>query len=291
MTKLVERAMLTSLHISSYSGMMADKEVTEEVHEAFKADQAAGKYNKRLIALKFFKGVASASNVAKKIHRLYTLPWDDDGTRILTKTGFFKYTEKMKEAKRDFEDEVADFIKDLPAYIDEARTRLGSMFNEEDYPSKEELKNKFNFDIELRQLPDSKDFRVTLSDDQVKTITKDIERRTNQRLEKAVNDIFERIQQRVENVRDQLKKFSGDGSDGSRKVLRSTTIYSVFDLCELIPTLNVTDDPRIEALRKQLMDEIVNPASPEILRVDVKARQAAVKSAEDVLKKIKAYTK
>lgn len=292
MTKLSERAMLVSLHIGSWQGMMHDRTVTEEISEQFKAEKEAGRYNKRLVANKFLRGVETAHRHARGIHKLLTLPWEDDGTRILTAKGYTKYQEKMHVCRLQIETEVRDFINGLPEYITEAQTRLGEMFNIEEYPSADQLKEKFNFDVEVGSLPDAADFRAKLSDDTVKSIVKDIEKRCNLRLENAVNDVFERVIPLLKNMIKRLRDYQpASGTDKAKGVIRDPLVYNIYELAETMPTLNFTEDPRIDKLREQLIAELVDPASPEILRSDTKARQAAITNAEKILKKVEGYLK
>ena len=96
MTSLNERTVLTCLHIGSYNGKAVDREITEEVSEQHHADlKDAGRYSKQLIASKFLKPVVSKIGTARKLHRLLTLPWDDDA-RILSNTGFTHYSDQMR---------------------------------------------------------------------------------------------------------------------------------------------------------------------------------------------------
>src|ERR1700690_2240110 len=143
--KLIERAMLATLRISSWSGMMHDQDVTDEVNDSHKAAREAGRYNKRLVAHKFFSGLSNAHTKARRIHRLLTLPWQDDGTRILASAGYINYTTKMKECRHRVEAEVKAFLLDSKPYIDEAKQRLGTMFSADDYPSTLDLQSKFGF--------------------------------------------------------------------------------------------------------------------------------------------------
>jgi hypothetical protein len=293
MTMLSERAMLANLHMGSYSGMMFDREVTDEISEYYKADiKTAGRYNKRLVAPQFLSSVGSAQSNARKIHKVLTLPWDDDGTRILTTAAFMQYQSKLREAKVKVDVEVKRFIDELPSAIDEARGRLKDMFRIEDYPTAEELAAKFTFDIEYRNLPEAGDFRAKLSDDATKAVVKDIERRCNQRLENAMNDVFERVYKLVKHMVDRLREYQpSDNGKRASGIIRDSVIYNIHELAEIMPTLNFTEDPRIEKLRQQLLDELVEPASPEILRSDAKSRQLAITNAEKILKKVGGYLK
>lgn len=289
--KLSERAMLVSLHISSWSGMLVDREVTDEVNESHKAEKEAGRYNKRLVASSFLKGVSSAHNSARHAHRVLTLPWEDDGTRILAAAGYMTYTAKMKECRLKAEAEVKAFLQDPDPYIREGKIRLGTMFNVDDYPSVDDLKSKFGFDVEVKPMPESGDFRAKLSDDSTKSIIRDIERRTNQRLENAMNDVFRRVQDVVKHMAEKLREFSEPKEGNRAGTIRDTVVYNVSELAqEILPMLNVTDDPRITALQQQLMTDLVEH-SPEILRADAKLRKETLSKADRLLKKVQGYMK
>lgn len=292
MTKLSERAMLVGLHIGTYSGMQFDKLVSEEISASYKADvKKAGRFNKRLIDSRFLAGVSGAHFNARTTHKLLTLPWEDDGTRILTTAAYIEYVRKMKEARARVENEVKEFVKGLPEYITEARIRLGNMFVEEDYPTEDELRSKFKYDVEVKPLPEASDFRAQLSDEATKHITKDIERRINRKMETAINDIFERVAERVGALVKKLREYQpASGDQKANGVLRTELVHNIYEFANMMPLLNVTDDPRVNALQKQLVDELVE-FSPVILRTDAKIRAQVLSNADKILRKVQGYMK
>jgi hypothetical protein len=292
MSTLSERAMLVSLHINVWGGMAIDKEVSEEVNESFSADKTeAGRYSKRLVAKQFFKSMSVAHSTLKKTHKVLTLPWEDDGTRILSTVSYVRYHADMLDGKRRAEAEVKKFLAPeyRKEYINEARVRLGDMFNEDDYPSELELKKKFSIDLEVKKVPESKDFRAKLSEDATKAIVKDIEQRCDMRIEKAMNDVFERVAEKVGNLKEKLKNYQ-PAKDGKRSngIIRDSIVYNINEFAQMMPLLNITGDKRIDDLQKQLLDDLV-AHSPEILRSDVKVRQQVLSKADALLKKVKGY--
>lgn len=291
MSKLAERAMLSSLHIKSWSGMMVDREVTDAVNADFKAEKEAGRYNKRLVKASFFSGVSTAHSNARKVHRLYTLPWEDDGTRILSNTGYIEYTKKMRDCRIAIEKEVKAFLDNIDEAVREGSVRLGDMFNKDDYPTVDVLATKFDFDVEVKPMPQAQDFRAKLSDESTKAIVKDIERRTNQRLENAMKDVFGRVEGLVRHMTEKLKAYA-PSKDGNKAegTIHSSLVYNINELVELMPVLNVTDDPRITDLAKQLRSDLVEH-SPEILRADGKVRAETISKADKILKKVQSYMK
>jgi hypothetical protein len=75
------------------------------------------------------QGVSSAHNKARSVHKLLTLPWEDNGTRVLSSKGFMNYSKMMKDCRLKAEAEVKLLKGQRDAIIKEAKGRLGDMFD------------------------------------------------------------------------------------------------------------------------------------------------------------------
>ena len=294
---LSERAMLATLRLGAWSGSKHDQQVTEDTAEAHKADiKEAGRYSKQLIGRKFLNKVGSKMRVARQTHRILTLPWDDEGTRILSAQGYIHYTQQMRTCRIGVEAARDEFLKSYPEYIKAAQVVLGNMFNRDDYPTGEALKNKFYLDVEIQPIPEAGDFRTKLSDNTVKAIAKDIEKRTNDRIKAAVQEVFERIAGVTTKMAERLNGYEEAVKvKGEAKVKKEATgtfhdslVYNISELADLLPSLNITDDPRLDDLAKRLKADLVQH-SPEVLRSDVNIRKATALKAEKLAKKVGAY--
>ena len=80
---------------------------------------------------------------ARSSHYEQTLPWDDQGSRLLTVANYEQYMELLDGLRERMVRERARFIEDYEDNIDQARLDLGKLFRIEDYPSKEALLGKF----------------------------------------------------------------------------------------------------------------------------------------------------
>lgn len=290
MSLLSERVMLASLRIGSWSGTLFDGEVTEEVSERHHAEQGAGRYNKQIVARKFLHPVTSKISAARTAHRVLTLPWLDDGPRALYCPTYTQYAQSMRLAKQGVQAAAAEVAAKLPEALHEAKNRLGSMFNQEDYPTAEEIKAKYYVEAEISPMPEAQDFRAKLSDDAVKAITKDIERRTSERLEKAVGDVYKRVGTVVAKMSERLKAYEpGQGEDEKAKhTFRDSLIYNIKEVADLIPHLNITADPALDALGQQLIADLV-AHSPEELKTNDKLRAATAAKADKIFNKVKKF--
>lgn len=284
--KLSERAMLVSISISSWSGKAVDREITEEVSEKHNADlRDAGIYSKQLISKRALRPVLSKVALTRQTHHALTLPWDD-GSRILAASGYLHYTKCMRDNRLAVEAAAKELTKGFKAHVEEAKTRLGSMFNAADYPSADDVLKKYAIDVEIKPIPEAGDFRTKLSEATVKAVTKDIERRTEERVKRAVSDVFERIVDVTTKMAEKLHNY--EGGEGQKGAFRDSLIFNVVELGQLMPNLNITGDKRLDDLSKELLKTCGN-ASPELLRSDAKLRKQTAIAAEKLAKKAKSF--
>jgi len=112
------RAMLVTLSVSAFQARRFDRKVTEKVNREYAADEHAGRYNKHLFGgtkhAPSHSAVLSAASAARQIHYDNTLPWNDEGWRLLPTSNYFVYQEQMREVRERFERAVRTFIEDYP---------------------------------------------------------------------------------------------------------------------------------------------------------------------------------
>jgi len=292
MTTLQERAMLSVLHIGAYTGRKVDKEVTEDTADRYKADkQDSGTFSKQVVGKAFLKPVQQSASLATRTHRVLTLPWEDKGPRILSNTGYQYYTEQMRLRRLDYMAKAKDFASQWDQCVREAKGRLGNMFNGDDYPAASEVLDAFSFDVEIKGIPAAQDFRAKLSDSAVKAIVKDIERRSDERLQGAMKNVFQRIIDVTGHMVERLKNYKPPtGRDKGEKGVdfQSSTVYNIKELADILPALNLTGDKRLDALQQQLVDELVEH-SPEILKSNPKLRSETQRKAEKIHSKVKTF--
>ena len=89
---LTHDAMLVSLRINSWSGRLYDRQASQQVAIHNDADTSAGRYNKRLLPKQAFAALAATMSNARTSHNANTLPWDDQGGRLLTVANYERYT-------------------------------------------------------------------------------------------------------------------------------------------------------------------------------------------------------
>lgn len=272
---LTSKAMLAQLTIRRWLGQKFDREATQDLESAKNA-RGAGRYNKQLIDKVHLKKISSIASEVRAYHYKVTLPWGDNGDRLLPSKLFLEYSQKIRSFKADYETAVQEFVQAYPTIINstEQHTRLGLLFNPEDYPPQNQLVELFSIDLNFIPVPDAKDFRVDLGAEQIEKIRKEITALSNTRQEQAQEELKTRMKEVVSKIHERL-------SD-PKAIFRDSLIENAETLCSLIPSLNITDDPTLNSLVKIIEDKLIHP--PQTIRDNLTLRKEVADEAKKLLK-------
>ncbi len=278
---LSEKAMLVKLSITKWSARKYDRKISREVADKYGTDQDRGRYNKVLVAHEHLQAIQKAESAARTFNYENTLPWKDDGARILPSNNYMDYTGEIRALKSQFESQVRDFIQIYPALVDQARLDLNGLFDPADYPDPTTIGRKFAFEVEVDPLPTAADFRVTLQAGEVDRIKAEIAGRLKEAQAEAMADLFNRLHEVV-------KHMAGKLSD-KEAIFRDSLITNIQDLVDLLPRLNLTGDPHLETLRREVEAKLLG-YEPDTLRKNPFARQETAQAASDILTAMAGYT-
>ena len=285
---LTHDAMLVSLRIAAWSGRLYDRQASNHVAAHHDASAGAGRYNKRLLPKAAFAALTSTISKIRSTHYEQTLPWDDQGSRLLTVANYERYTELLESLRERMVRERARFIEDYDDNVDQARLDLGRLFRIEDYPSKEALHGKFGIRYRIVPVPDADHFMAQLASDDTARVKRDIERQIEERLHEAVGDLYRRLGEAVERVSERLQ----EGDDGKPLVFRNSMIGNIRDLVDVVPRLNIFGDDRLALLCQDVKDRIAH-ADPDTLRsspqFDPNVRRQVKRDADALIQQFAGY--
>jgi len=279
---LRDEAMIVRLSISQWTARKFDKGVSQRVADDYAVDAEVGRYNKVLIAKDAIQTITQAVSAARSFHYDNTLPWDDGGGRILPSKNFLTYSKEMRKLKVKFDEAVHGFVENYDEYREEARQRLNGMFRATDYPGRREIGRKFGFSTDIDPVPTSKDFRVSLQDKDMTRIKSQLEKRVEERVIEATKELYFRLNEVVQ-------KFAEKLAD-KEAIFRDSLIDNVVELVNLLPKLNVGNDPKLEKVRKETQKKLC-AFEPDTLRKDDKVRSKAADDAKAILDKMSGYLK
>ncbi|MBF0121205.1 MAG: hypothetical protein HQK79_20420 [Desulfobacterales bacterium] len=275
--ELINKAMLVKIRISVWTAKKHDSEISEQILEQHGADKKYGRFWKYLMKdTEELDAINKISTKIRKFNEKLTLPWHDEGIRILPSSLFQKYSSSMRQFKEEFDIASEKFLSLYSSLIESARISLNGLFCEADYPAIEKIGSKFKFDVKIDPIPYSDDFRVALQQEEIKRIKQEIDQRVEETKTIVVNDLLERLKEKLLLIVDRLQPDNQ---------FKRNTFENLVELLSIIPDLNFTNDPRIEQIRKEI-EEKISFVSPEALREDAVLREKTSEDASEILQNI-----
>lgn len=286
---LATSAMLSRLTVTQWTARKMDRKASEKVNADAGATRDAGRYHKALIAGEALSAITGAVAEARAFHYARTLPWLDDGARILPAGGYQGYSEGMHDIRLKFEAAVESFLSAYPEFVDASRARLGTMFDSEEYPTAHALRGRFTFGVRILPMPDAGDFRVNISEATAQAIRSDIESSTREALQGAMRDAWNRIVEQVGTMSAKLAAYTpAVGDTKATGIFRNSLVENVRELVEILPTFNLTGDAFLASTIERMRRELCT-ITPERLRDDAAAREDVAASAASILADVSAY--
>jgi hypothetical protein len=274
MKNLSEKVLLVNLSIGQWTGRAYDEEITMQVERDHSATNA-GRYTKILIAEDALKEPQKAAGAARKFYYKETLPWTDNGDRILTATNYYRFMKEYQRLKAAFDKASEMFIKEYHTLKAEAKYRLQGMFKDDDYPDVLIVRAKFKMKIGVLPINNVEDFRLKVNAEEVRNLRSQIEQEITFRVNEANKSLWVRVKEGVGRV---VEKLSQEDA-----VFRNSLIGNLEELIDLIPRLNFTDDEELEHIVEEIKPLIVDP---DDLRDNPHLRNQKAEEAKAILDKV-----
>jgi hypothetical protein len=280
-TSIHSRALLVNLSISTWTARKFDRQVTRDVNRQYGAPQDAGRYNKHLLAGSgkgSYNRLMSLTQQIRMEHYHRTLPWTDEGWRILPSDQYMAYMDWYRKRKVNFEQALIDFTADYPI-VRGHQVSNNPLFKPEDYPDPKDIEHKFNIRVDFSPIAVSSDIRVNLAADQIAEIERSLNERAEQGTAIAMRDAWDRLFKVTSHIAIQC-------SNVDARLFKSM-IDNAKDLCKVLVDLNITGDPNLEQMRKDVEAHLTS-RDVEDLR-DIPAVRADVASkANEILQRMTA---
>ena len=276
---LKEKAMLVSLHIACWTARKHDKNVSNEVAENKEASSEAGRYSKHLLT-KSAEKLEELNKLGAEIREYFyscTLPWNDEGYRVLASSNYFDFNSQMNNFTQSFKGLVQEFFAAYPRYRDEARVVLGKLYDLDDYPDAVKLMKKFDVKIEFEPMSTGEDFRVNLGNDEQNRIAREIDAQYKRKVDRGMSELWNRLQVAVLRLANTLEK--------PKSKFFNTTIPNVAEVARMVPKLNIVNDEGLNTLAQDALDRLAT-MDRQYLVDHPAARALAAGVANDVASKI-----
>lgn len=205
-----------------------------------------------------FARLTKVKNEAIAYWKTCTLPYTEDGIRLLHKDKVEEFSQAMEAYRADFLEGVQKLDETLWELKEEARKRLGDLFNEAHYP--DSVAPHFGMEWSFPSI-EPPEYLAQLSP----KVFEQEKLRVQQRLEEAIqlaeaaflhefNDLIATLHERLQ-----------PGPDGTRKIFKDSTVTNLQEFFTRFKQLNVGSNADLEKLVSQAQ-ELVHGITPEELR-------------------------
>jgi len=278
-------AMLVSLRMGRIGSSKVDKAQSDNLTDHHQMERGSARVSKVIIQNADLKKINRICNEAKALRDKFTLPWNDQGQRMLPSSCFREFDTEMNRLKNDFQVAVQELARDYPRIKADAQRRLNGMFNEDDYPEK--IESKFNFELEVVPMPKGSDLRINVvSDEERERLQKEIEARTIERVKKSTNDVVGRMMSSLMTLL--------QGTDGQGGLLNpdarfhKTAVTKLQEIIDIAPELNVLDDPTLSKMIEDVK-ELIKPENLDVdkIRNDTSERNKVLSNSMQAVESIK----
>jgi len=278
---LSDKALLVHLGVSQWTARKLDIKASKQVAQANGATGKVGNFNKTLLpTCNRIADVHRETAFIRKDFYHNVLPWGIEGTFILPSANYLPFTTEYRQKRSGWDGLVDTFLDGFPQAKQDAQRILGNLFNPADYPIVSDLKRKFKMELTFLPVPTVGDFRVELADGEIDQITADLEERITESSRIAMQDVWQRLYDKVEWIADRL----GDPNN----VFHTATYEDAQDLCKLLARLNFTDDVDLEAMRSKAEQKLFK-LHPEAIKNDPDVRRDTAKDAEAIMKQMAGF--
>lgn len=270
---LNDRALLVQLSISQWLARKYDKRATKDIANAHGTSIDVGRYNKALLPMNdLLDRVHKKATFIREKYYKNTLPWGMDGTMMLPTSNYLQFMNDFRKEKSEWLVCVNDFVTAYPQLVLNAQQLLGGLYDPADYPAQHLIADKFKMDMAIFPVPSS-DFRVSIASEELSRIQQDVEARVKDAQQAALQEVWQRLFERVKHMADKLAD--------PKAIFRDSLVENAREICAMLPRLNFADDPNLEAMRSEVESKLLK--HPEALRNDPDLRSDTAAEAKRIM--------
>lgn len=306
MISIATSAMLGSINISVWEARKQDRKTAEEVtaSKGARSKRAATVHKHLFSECPALEAIKSLRGEVRTWFNTVTLPWDDNGRRIITTAQYLTVTDQARKYEQRFNALVSVFLNTYSTEISKQAFEMGALFDRAEYPPEDEVKLKFFFGFTIEPVPTSGDFRVDIGNEAAAELKDQYDKAMDARVQGAVADAWRRVKEQVEWVRDRMtavlehdpdavEEIETVTADGKREIeikkkrrpkLYDSMLEQGLSLTTLLKDLNVTGDPKLEEARRSL-ENALSRIDMDSLKESPQLQQATRTAMNDILSK------
>lgn len=281
--KIIQRlAVKAKLTIRCFEARKEDREVSDQTVANYGAKKGVASVRKSIVSRAYLKPLTDIRAAARSYHRMMTSPWGESGERILNAVLVQEYKTKMRQFEQEYTMAVNSFKAQYPVIIMQEAANLGSMYKIGDYPGVSELDDKFEFSTYITPVESSDDFRVNLAESVLSELKKEVYEQEKLNQFNITKDLYERL---YAVISDMVDRISAKKDDSQYKTFTKTAIENPKRLIDILPKLNINQDPGLVKLHEDISQRLADVTADEI-RANDHLRAKTIADGEKILEDI-----
>ena len=254
---------------------------TKQAADTFHAATDLVTASKRLIDTKnaTYRTLTALKSQASGYWRSMTLPYPQEGVRLIKQSDIAAFEDKMREFKEQLAAAASNLQLEYESIKEAAREKLGDLFNPADYPPTLEGV----FDIKWEYPPvEPPNYLMTFNPELYQQEQSRIQERFETAVIMAENAFAEQLQEMIAHLIERLT----DEPDGTKKTFRTTAVENFKEFYDNFRRMNIRSNAQLEGLIRQANDIVSGVDVKELrkdgtLRQNLSAQMSTVKSALD----------
>lgn len=240
---------------------------TTQAASTFEASADLVSASKKLIDTSHpaYKAATAIKSQAAAYWRGMTLPYPQEGVRLIRQDDIEAFEAKMREFKDQLAAAAANLQLEYETIKTAAREKLGQLYNPADYPPT--LEGMFSITWEYPSV-DPPRYLMNFNPE----LYAQEQSRVQQRFENAVAMAEEAFAEQLSEMVSHLIERLADNPDGTQKVFRASAVENFKEFYENFRKMNVRSNPQLESLISQA-NNLVSGVSTQELRTDKSLRQ------------------
>lgn len=262
--------MVLNLQISCWLGYRFDRGASEKLTDEASAVRDSARVNKHIVPKEFLAPIITARGSVQTHFYLKTLPWKDNGDRLIMREAFMPFVTEHQDLAAAFDEAVQKFLThDYLIAQDQAQFRMGALFNAGDYPTANELRHKFGINLDIDAIAQAFDFRLSNNEEAMQ-----------QRITQAMGALWQKLAEPLERYATKLAEPDA--------IFRDSLVGNLREVVAMIPTLNFTGDEDLEAIRVKIEDVLVGWDAKD-LRENKDARSQVAATAASIFDDMRGF--
>ena len=290
---LATSAVLVNAEVSVWSATKQDRVISNEVTTAKKADHSAGRYVKNLLADDpTHKQLLNYRQTVYNWLRRSTYDWNGS-LRLLPVVNLPKFKAEFQHHEKSYFALRDAFLAKYPQIVSNMAFKQGDMFDRSEYPSVDQIKDKFRIRLYVAEVPQS-DFRCSIAQDLAEDLKITYQKQVNDEIvPQVMADIANQFMEVMESIShccgvDETSSSTDGEVKTKKRKIYETTVDKAKDLCSTFRSFNLTNDEEL-AKASVSLEKVLGGVSAEDIRESDAVRESVKKGVDDILMKFGAF--